>query len=123
MFCPECRAEYRPGFTRCSDCDVELVSAIPAQNKRVRPDSATVFLTGGSPKLLAAFIRLAYIPAGFVGLFIAERLPRWAQLPFAAFMIGTVIYYRFVGAQKLIIKLTQQPQDESPGKSQYENGR
>ena len=29
MFCPQCKAEYRPGFTRCSDCDVELVSALP----------------------------------------------------------------------------------------------
>jgi hypothetical protein len=25
MFCPQCNAEYRPGFTRCSDCDVDLV--------------------------------------------------------------------------------------------------
>ena len=29
MFCPQCKAEYRPGFTRCSDCDVELLSALP----------------------------------------------------------------------------------------------
>jgi hypothetical protein len=29
MFCPECRAEYRPGFTRCSDCDVGLVHERP----------------------------------------------------------------------------------------------
>jgi hypothetical protein len=29
MFCPNCGAEYRPGFTRCSDCDVELVEAAP----------------------------------------------------------------------------------------------
>ena len=28
MFCPECRAEYRPGFTRCSDCDIDLVSEL-----------------------------------------------------------------------------------------------
>jgi len=26
MYCPQCKAEYRQGFTRCSDCDVELVS-------------------------------------------------------------------------------------------------
>jgi hypothetical protein len=24
MYCPECRAEYRLGFTHCSDCDVAL---------------------------------------------------------------------------------------------------
>jgi hypothetical protein len=29
MFCPICRAEYRRGFTRCSDCAVELVSFLP----------------------------------------------------------------------------------------------
>ena len=29
MFCPQCNAEYRPGFTRCSDCDVELVHDPP----------------------------------------------------------------------------------------------
>jgi hypothetical protein len=25
MICPNCRAEYRDGFTHCADCDVELV--------------------------------------------------------------------------------------------------
>jgi len=29
MLCPECGAEYRPGFTHCTDCDVELVSELP----------------------------------------------------------------------------------------------
>jgi len=29
MFCPKCKAEYRPGFTRCADCDVELVWELP----------------------------------------------------------------------------------------------
>jgi hypothetical protein len=33
MYCPECKAEYRPGFTRCSDCDVDLVEALsPSDN-------------------------------------------------------------------------------------------
>jgi hypothetical protein len=27
MFCPQCKAEYRQGFTRCADCDVELVES------------------------------------------------------------------------------------------------
>ncbi len=29
MFCPQCQAEYRQGFTRCSDCDVDLVYSLP----------------------------------------------------------------------------------------------
>ena len=27
-FCPSCRAEYRSGFTVCSDCNVELVNKL-----------------------------------------------------------------------------------------------
>jgi hypothetical protein len=27
MYCPQCKAEYRQGFTRCSDCDVDLVNS------------------------------------------------------------------------------------------------
>lgn len=30
-FCPECRAEYRPGFWRCADCDVALVASLPPE--------------------------------------------------------------------------------------------
>ena len=29
MFCPECKAEYRPGFTFCSDCQTNLVETLP----------------------------------------------------------------------------------------------
>jgi hypothetical protein len=25
MLCPKCKAEYRLGFTRCADCDVEIM--------------------------------------------------------------------------------------------------
>ena len=32
MFCPQCKAEYRAGFTKCSDCDVELVKQLPADS-------------------------------------------------------------------------------------------
>ena len=30
MFCPVCRDEYRPGFTRCATCDVDLVPSLDA---------------------------------------------------------------------------------------------
>jgi hypothetical protein len=32
MYCPQCKAEYRPGFTRCADCDVDLVYEAPASS-------------------------------------------------------------------------------------------
>jgi hypothetical protein len=37
MFCPECRVEYRPGFRRCSDCDVDLVEVLPEEESSEEP--------------------------------------------------------------------------------------
>jgi hypothetical protein len=31
MYCPQCEAEYRAGFTRCADCDVDLVANLPVK--------------------------------------------------------------------------------------------
>jgi hypothetical protein len=47
MFCPECSAEYRAGYTRCSDCDVALVSALPPEEREMDhgDDAVTVFVT------------------------------------------------------------------------------
>lgn len=33
MFCPKCGAEYRNGFTKCSDCKIPLVLSLPLQPK------------------------------------------------------------------------------------------
>ena len=33
MFCPQCRSEYRAGFTRCADCGVDLVDRLPERRK------------------------------------------------------------------------------------------
>ena len=47
MFCPECSAEYRDGFARCSDCNVPLVSALPPEemDANIGSEEATVFVT------------------------------------------------------------------------------
>ena len=35
MFCPVCRDEYRPGFTRCATCDAALVESLDAPGPSV----------------------------------------------------------------------------------------
>lgn len=34
MFCPDCRCEYREGFTECSDCKIPLVPKLPADDQQ-----------------------------------------------------------------------------------------
>lgn len=33
MFCPVCKSEYRDGFTKCSDCGVELVKQLASDSE------------------------------------------------------------------------------------------
>ncbi|HWB86421.1 MAG TPA: DUF2007 domain-containing protein [Bryobacteraceae bacterium] len=37
MYCPQCRVEYRDGFSECSDCHVPLLSGTP------QPEAAEPF--------------------------------------------------------------------------------
>lgn len=46
MFCPECRAEYREGFTRCSDCNVDLVEQLPPEQEKEIPEYVKVLKSG-----------------------------------------------------------------------------
>src|SRR6266566_5050252 len=43
MFCPQCKAEYRVGFIRCSDCHVELVDHLPVQKPATPPMPRSAF--------------------------------------------------------------------------------
>ena len=48
MFCPECKAEFRFGFTHCADCDVDLVETLDAINDKSAQDAAAL----AAPELL-----------------------------------------------------------------------
>jgi len=39
MFCPNCKIEYRTGFTKCSDCGVDLVEHLPEETADVPTDA------------------------------------------------------------------------------------
>ena len=60
MICPNCRAEYRPGFTQCSDCGVELVESLPEEeapnqfsaqtHTSIGPELVEVYRAWGAPQ-------------------------------------------------------------------------
>jgi hypothetical protein len=53
MFCPSCRAEFREGFTECSDCGETLVAELPPESGReeIVAGLTAVFTTGSSDEL------------------------------------------------------------------------
>jgi hypothetical protein len=67
MVCPNYKAEYRPGFTSCSDCHVDLVETLPPRNS---PTSFAMLWRGEDPifrdmlieELERAGIRYAAVP-------------------------------------------------------------
>jgi hypothetical protein len=58
MFCPVCESEYREGFARCADCDVDLVDILPSPSSTAAHleigDVETVFATGDPVLLMTA---------------------------------------------------------------------
>lgn len=68
MFCPNCRAEYRDGFVRCADCEVELIADLPTSDphdpglpENERPDQARAryFLAWFVPLMVFAVLQFA----------------------------------------------------------------
>lgn len=63
MFCPNCKTEYRAGFTECSDCGASLVETLP--DERSDADVPELFWSGNSPRLCQEFraaLKAADIP-------------------------------------------------------------
>jgi hypothetical protein len=87
MYCPQCRAEYVPGFTRCADCDVALVEKLPAAKparreparREATDDLVTVFSSHdlGSAAVAQSLLRSAGIRFSVRG----ELVPYPGALP------------------------------------------
>ena len=54
MYCPNCRTEYREGFTTCSDCGVELVQELPPEEPVEHPEFEAVMTVTDLATLSAA---------------------------------------------------------------------
>jgi hypothetical protein len=46
MFCPKCKAEYRPGFRHCPDCDIDLVAELPPEARQADMETQRVVWRG-----------------------------------------------------------------------------
>lgn len=85
MFCPECRAEYREGFTRCSDCDVPLVEELPPEIEPKDVELEKVF-ESSNPALLAMVksvlegAGIEFIASG-EGTQYQTLIPVWIRVP------------------------------------------
>ena len=82
MYCPQCHAEYVPGVSRCDDCDVELVEALPAAERARRASTqalVTVFSTHDPG--LAAVVESLLRSAGIRFSVRGEALPYPGALP------------------------------------------
>jgi hypothetical protein len=64
MFCPKCKDEFRPGFTRCANCDVDLVENLSGPARASAPAGPAI--PAGSPLSLIEY-------CGFVSLEDARR--------------------------------------------------
>jgi hypothetical protein len=44
VFCPVCGDEFRPGFTRCGDCDTNLVETLPSTPETSPSEMGQIFV-------------------------------------------------------------------------------
>lgn len=66
MFCPICKSEYRDGYTRCTDCDADLIPNLPSSK-------------GESPELFAKLVWSGADPFKFAGI---KAVLEEAKIPF-----------------------------------------
>lgn len=116
MICPQCGNEYRDGFTRCGDCEVDLIPSptpAPEADERAQIELVKVY-EGGNPALIAlleslfedAAIEYSTTSEGLQDLFGWGRIG--ASYNFA---IGPVMFYvrreDKAAAQAIVAKLAE----------------
>ena len=94
MICPTCRTEYRDGFTRCSDCDGDLI-ADPGPEGVPQTRLVKVFETGNAA--LVPLIESVLADAGIEFMVKGDRLQDlfgWGRFGTNySLVVGTVQFY------------------------------
>jgi len=142
MYCPQCRAEFREGFTRCSDCGIELVEVLPpvapnssepAENERPDLASARYFLAWFVPMCVYLLLLFAYsfrpvlfrnifITVLFISLHIAEVLGMFWMMYQAVrherrvgrYALLAMVPFMFVWYSLVRVPLRKEFQSDSP---------
>lgn len=96
MFCPKCRAEYRPGFTRCSDCEMDLVELLPLPN----PQDPEVDVNSRPDLARRRFFLAWFVPMGvYLVLFFGTWVrPLLIQNLYFAVLLGCFSFSANIGA-------------------------
>ncbi len=87
MICPDCRAEYRAGVNRCSDCDVPLVASLPTNEVETDlvqvlettdsgflPMACSVLEAAGIPHIVRGDEALKLFPLGMAARGVTSRV-------------------------------------------------
>ncbi len=74
MICPKCRSEYRSGFKRCADCDIDLIDELPSPEPEQEYADYEQILETNSPSdvaLIKSILDAEEITYYFLGEFAA----------------------------------------------------
>lgn len=81
MYCPECRTEYREGFTECADCHVTLVDVLPDEETEHEEDGRFVNLLETDSPTDIALVR-SLLDSGDIEYYVEGEIMKTVQ-PYA----------------------------------------
>ena len=99
-WCPECRVEYRDGFVRCSECQVDLVAVLPEDGDR---DDREWVEVGVFPTLEAAELAQGYLQGAGIETELRDPDPGHHEvLPAGAWVALAVVPESVAVARQLL---------------------